>query len=61
MVPRGEGTGGLGKKVRGLRSTNWWLQNSHEDVKYRIKNTDNNVVIIMCGIRWGLEISGDHL
>ena len=34
----GEGCGGLGKQVRGLRSTNRWLQNSHEDVNYSIGN-----------------------
>ena len=26
----------VGKEVRGLRSTNRWLQNSHVEVKYRI-------------------------
>ena len=35
------------KKVKGLRSTNWQLQNSHGDVKYSIGNIVNNVVITM--------------
>ena len=26
------------KKVKGLRSTNWWLQNSYRGVKYSIGN-----------------------
>ena len=29
MIARGEGFGGLGEKVKGLRSTNWQLQSSH--------------------------------
>ena len=28
----------MGEEVRGLRSTNGWLQNSHGDVKYTIGN-----------------------
>ena len=28
----------MGVEVRGLRSTNGWLQNSHGDVKYTIGN-----------------------
>ena len=38
------------KKVRGLRSTNWLLQNSHGDINYRIENTVNNLIII-CEVR----------
>ena len=34
----GEECGEMGEKVRGLRSTNGWLQNSHGDVKYSIGN-----------------------
>ena len=30
----GRGRGRMGEEVRGLRSTNRWLQNSHEDEKY---------------------------
>ena len=33
----GEGCGGMGEEVRGLRNTNK-SQNSHGDVKYRIGN-----------------------
>ena len=29
---------GRGEEVRGLRSTNRWLQNSHGDVKYSVGN-----------------------
>ena len=35
------------KKVKGLRSTDWQLQNTHRDVKYSIGNIVNNI-IIMC-------------
>ena len=46
------------KKVKGLRSTNWWLQNSDGDVKYSTGNTVNNIVIAMYRIRWVLDLSG---
>ena len=50
---------GLGrwvKKVKGLRSTNWQLQNSQGDVKYCIENIVNNIVITMYGSMQVLEI-----
>ena len=34
----GGGCGGMGEEVRGLRSTNRYLQDSHGDVKYSIGN-----------------------
>ena len=34
----GGGYGGMDEEVRGLRSTNRWLQNSHGDVQYSIRN-----------------------
>ena len=34
----GGGRGIIGEEVRGLRSTNRWLQTSHEDKKYSIRN-----------------------
>ena len=37
------------KKVKGLRSTSWQLQNSHRDIKYSIGNIVNNIVITMSG------------
>ena len=46
------------KKVKGLRSTNWLLQNSQGDVKYSIGNIVTNVVITTSGIRWVLDSSG---
>ena len=36
--PMGGGCSGMGEEERGLRSTNRKLQDSHEDVKYRIGN-----------------------
>ena len=37
-LPDGRGRGRMVEAVRGLRSTNGWLQNSHGDVKYTIGN-----------------------
>ena len=39
-------------KVKGLRITNWQLQNSQGDVKCRIGNTVNSILITMYGVRW---------
>lgn len=33
------------KNVKGLRKTDWYLQNSDGDVKYSIGKTVNNIVI----------------
>ena len=44
------------KKLKGLRSIHWQLQNSHGDVKYSIGNIGNNIAITMCDARWALEI-----
>ena len=38
MLPDGRECRRMGEEVRGLRSTNRWLQNSHGDVKYSIGN-----------------------
>ena len=58
MVAKWEGRlGGRVKKVEGLRSTHWLLQNSHGDVKYSIGNTVNNILMTTYGARWVLEIS----
>ena len=54
MVARGEESWGLGEK--GLRSRNWYLQNSYRDINYSIGNIDNNIVITMYGARWVQEI-----
>ena len=40
------------KKVKRLRSTNWQLQNSHEDMNYNIGNIVNNTVITMYGVTY---------
>ena len=55
---RGKGCGDWVKKLRCLRSTNWKLQNSHEDVKYSIGNIVNNIVITVYDAEWVLEIVG---
>ena len=41
------------------RSSNWWLQNGHGDVKYSIVTIVNNTVITMYGAMWVLEILGN--
>ena len=49
MVARWERgvTHGMGEEVKGLRSTSWWLQNSHGDVKYGIVSGVNKELIHM--------------
>ena len=49
------------KKVKGLRSTSWWLQNSHGDVNYSIGHIVSYIVITMRGARRVPEISGGSL
>ena len=44
------------KEVKGLRSTDWHLQNSHKDVKYSTGNVVNNTAISMNGASCVLEI-----
>ena len=46
------------KKGKGLRSTDWQLQNNHGDEKYRIENIVNRTAITMYGTSQVLEISG---
>lgn len=36
----------MGKNRKGLKSTDWKLQNRYRDVKYGIKNIVNNIAII---------------
>lgn len=35
------------KKVKGLRNTDWELQNSHRDIEFSLGNVVNIVIIIM--------------
>ena len=37
------------KKVKGLRNTNWQLQNGHEEAEYSFENIVNNIVITVYG------------
>ena len=46
------------KRAKGLRSTNWYSQNSHGDVKYSTRNIGNNIVINTYGVGWVLALSG---
>ena len=43
----GRGSRGMGEEVRGLRSTNRQLQNSHGDVNYGIGNREAKELIFM--------------
>ena len=59
MVARGEeGWRGWMEKVKGLRSTNWQLQNRHRDTKRSIGNRVNNTVITMYNARGVLHLLG---
>ena len=42
MLPDGREVRGM-EKVKGLRSTNWLLENSYGDVKYSTGNVVNNI------------------
>ena len=55
------GLGGLAKKVKGLRSTVWLLQNSPGDVKYSKRDVVNNILITMYGVAWVGHLSGGSL
>ena len=46
----------MGKKVKGLRSTNWQLQNNYGDTKYSMANIVNNMVITTYGSRCFIEV-----
>ena len=50
--------GGWVEKVKGLRSTNSQLENSHGDVKYGIRNIVNYIVITMYDARLVLDLLG---
>lgn len=47
------------KRRKGIRTTNWLLQNSHGDVlKCSIGNIIKNIIITMYGVGWVLDLSG---
>ena len=53
-MPEGSRLGGWVKEARGLRRTNWQLENSHVDVKYSIDNIVSKIVITVYHARWVL-------
>ena len=53
--------GGWVRKVKGLRSTNWQLQNSHGDKKYTLRHTVSNIVVTKYGARCLTDLSGGSL
>ena len=52
------GGGEMGEKVKGLRSTNWLLQNSYGYVKYSIGNIIDNSIVTIHGVRWVQDLLG---
>ena len=58
VVARAERAGG---KVKGLRGTDWQLQNGRGDVKGSRGDMVDNTVVPKPGARWGLEIPGGPL
>ena len=52
MAKMGRVLQGWMKKAKGLRSTNWLLQNSYGVVKYSIGNIVNNILITVYFVRW---------
>ena len=47
----------MGERGKGLRSTDWQLQNSHRDVRYSTGGVVTNSVITMCGVRGALDLT----
>ena len=58
---RGGGAEDRVKKMKGLRSADRKLQNNSGDLKDGLGNTVINVVVIMCGASWVLELPGETL
>lgn len=52
---------GMMKEMKGLKTTNWQLQNSPGDVKDSIGNIVSNIVVTMYGVRWVLDLLGGPL
>lgn len=60
-MPGGRGGGGGGgERVKGSRSTGWWLYNHHRDGKRSIRNVVNNMVQTMGPSRC-LQYGGESL
>ena len=59
-LPDGREFEGWARKVKALRSSNCWLQNSHRDVKYSIRKIVSNIVMTMYGVKGGLDLPGNH-
>ena len=48
---------GNGENVKRLRTTNWWLKNSHRNVKYSTGNIVNDIVVTVYSVTEVLEMS----
>ena len=51
-MPDGKGVGKMGEKGEGIEKHKWLLQKCHEDGKYSIRDTANNILITEYGVRW---------
>ena len=54
---RGVGLGRWVKKLKGLRSTIWFLQEGRGDVECSIGYMVNCILVAMCGVRWVWDFS----
>ena len=50
---RGEGVGRLDEKGKGIKGTNWQLQNSPGDAQHRTGNSVNNIAITIVSMVLG--------
>ena len=51
----------MGEKGEGIKKYELMVTKQSWDVKYRVRNIDNNIVIIVYGARWVLELLGESL
>ena len=53
--------GNVGVWVKRSRSTNLYLQKNYKGVKYITGHIGKNIIVIMCGAKWVIEILGRSL
>ena len=51
----------MGEKGEGIKKYELMVTKQSWDVKYRVRNIDNHIVIIVYGARWVLELLGESL
>ena len=60
-MPDGKGVRRMGEKGEGIKKYKLAITNSHRDIKCSIGNIVSNSIITMYGVKWVLDLSGDHL